>query len=166
MPVSITDFLHLRQKLPMVDVRSEAEFLAGHVRGAVNVPLLNNEERVIVGTTYKQKGQREAIMEGFRLVGPRLPEIINETEKIAVEISFRVERSTGNVGGFAQIWNALRESGSVLGDSTASLITTIVAIIPWLVLILPALWLLAKAWRRLKLRRNRTFLPPPSPIAT
>jgi hypothetical protein len=89
----------------------------------------------------------------------------NETDKIAVEISFRAERPSGNAGGFAQIWNALRESGSILADSTASLITTIVAIIPWLVLILPLVWLLAKAWRKLKLRRNRTISPATSPTA-
>jgi len=92
--------------------------------------------------------------------------LANETEKIAVEISFRVEGSRENAGGFAQVWNALRESGSILADSTASLITTIVAIIPWLILILPAVWLLVKAWRKLKLRRNRTASPPPSPTAT
>jgi len=86
--------------------------------------------------------------------------LTNETEKIAVEISFRVERPGANAGGFAQIWNALRESGSILGESTASLITTIVAIIPWLVLILPLAWLLGKAWKKLKLRRNRTINPP------
>jgi Domain of unknown function (DUF4349) len=85
--------------------------------------------------------------------------LANETEKVAVEISFRTERRSGSEGGFAQIWNALSESGSVLGDSTASLITTIVAVIPWLILILPAIWLLVKVWRRLKLRRNR---PVPS----
>jgi len=89
--------------------------------------------------------------------------LANETEKIAVEISFRVEKSSGNAGGFAQIWNALRESGSVLGDSTASLITVIVSIIPWLILIVPAVWLLARAWR--KVRRNRIASPPPSPAA-
>ncbi len=92
--------------------------------------------------------------------------LANETEKIAVEISFRVERSSASTGGFVQIWNALRESGSVLADSTASLITTIVAVIPWLVLIVPAVWLLAKAWGRLKLRRNRTVSPPRSPTGT
>jgi hypothetical protein len=92
--------------------------------------------------------------------------LANETEKVAVEISFRIEGPSGSLGGFALIWNALRESGSVLGDSTASLITTIVAVIPWLVLILPAVWLLAKVWRRLKLRRNRTVSPPQSPTAT
>jgi hypothetical protein len=88
--------------------------------------------------------------------------LANETEKIAVDISFRVERSSGNGGGFAQVWNALRESGSILADSTASLITTIVAIIPWFILIVPATWLLAKGWRRLKLRRNISHPQPPS----
>jgi len=88
--------------------------------------------------------------------------LANETEKVAVEIAFRVERPNGNAGGFAQVWDALRESGSVLGESTASLISTIVAIIPWLILIVPAIWLLAKAWRKLKLRRNRPAVPPAS----
>ena len=83
MPLSVTDFLLLRHDHPLVDVRSEGEFEAGHMRGAVNIPLLNNEERVIVGTAYKQKGQQEAIKEGFRLVGPRLSEIIEETKKIS-----------------------------------------------------------------------------------
>jgi uncharacterized protein DUF4349 len=86
--------------------------------------------------------------------------LANETEKIAVDISFRVERSNGNGGGFAQVWNALRESGSILADSTASLITTIVAIIPWLILIVPATWLLVKGWKRLRLRRNISPRPP------
>ncbi len=86
--------------------------------------------------------------------------LANETEKIAVEISFRVESSGGSGGGLAQIWDALRESGSVLADSTSSLITTIVAIVPWLVLIVPAVWLVVKGWRRLKLRRNRAVSAP------
>lgn len=84
--------------------------------------------------------------------------LANETERIEVEISFRLERLSRNAGGFSQISNAVRESGSILADSTASLITTIVAVIPWLILIVPAVWLLAKAWR--KLRRNR--IPNPS----
>ena len=83
MPLSLTDFLLLRHHHPVVDVRSEVEFEAGHMRGAINVPLLNNEERVIVGTAYKQKGQEQAIREGFRLVGPRLADILGETIKIS-----------------------------------------------------------------------------------
>lgn len=79
--------------------------------------------------------------------------LANETEKIAVDISFRVARSTESGSGFSEIRSALRESGSVLADSTASLITVIVAIIPWLVLIVPGVWFFVKVWR--KLRRNR-----------
>jgi len=88
--------------------------------------------------------------------------LANETDKIAVEIDFRVERPSGTVGGFAQVWDALRESGSTLGDSTASLITAIVAIIPWLILIVPAVWLLVRAWRWLKQRRHRPVALPGS----
>jgi tRNA 2-selenouridine synthase len=83
MSVSITDFLELRKRHPVVDVRSPAEFQAGHIPGAINIPLLNDEERVLVGTVYKHQGQREAIKEGFRLVGPRLHDVITETEKVA-----------------------------------------------------------------------------------
>ena len=84
MSVSVTDFLHLRQDHVVVDVRSESEFEAGHIRGAVNIPLLNNAERVIVGTAYKQQGQRQAIYEGFRLVGPRLEDMMKATVSLAM----------------------------------------------------------------------------------
>lgn len=82
MHVPITDFINLRSQLPVIDVRSEGEFEAGHIRGATNIPLLNNEERVIVGTAYKKQGQQEAINQGFKLVGPRLSDIINEAVKV------------------------------------------------------------------------------------
>jgi len=81
--ISLDDFLKLRHELPVADVRSPLEFQHGHILGANNIPLLNNAERVAVGTDYKQKGQEEAIRTGFRLVGPRLEEIINHTEEVA-----------------------------------------------------------------------------------
>ncbi len=83
MSISIYEFLNLRHQLPVVDVRSQGEFAEGHIHAALNVPLLNDDERVLVGTTYKQQGQQQAIKEGFRLVGPRLLDIIEATERIA-----------------------------------------------------------------------------------
>jgi tRNA 2-selenouridine synthase len=77
--VDILEFLSLRSQLPVIDVRSEGEYEEGHMRSAINIPLLNNAERVAVGTDYKQKGQLAAIKTGFRLVGPRLAGIIEET---------------------------------------------------------------------------------------
>jgi hypothetical protein len=89
--------------------------------------------------------------------------LANETEKVAVEISFRVERVASAAGGFAAIKNALSESGSVLAESTASLITVIVAVIPWLILIVPFCWLVSRAWRRL--RRKKLAAAQQAPAA-
>jgi len=83
MAISISDFLTLRKERTIIDVRSEGEYEAGHIPGVVNIPILNNQERIAVGTAYKQQGQKHAIKEGFRLVGPRLVDIINDTEKVA-----------------------------------------------------------------------------------
>jgi tRNA 2-selenouridine synthase len=81
--IDIEDFLKLRSSLPVVDVRSESEFADGHIPNAVNIPILNNTERAAVGTDYKQKGQLEAIKTGFRLVGPRIVDLVSAAEKIA-----------------------------------------------------------------------------------
>lgn len=72
------------------------------MRGALNIPLLNNEERVQVGTDYKKKGQAEAIKTGFRLVGPRLIDIINETEKLGKEILVHCWRGGMRSNNFSQ----------------------------------------------------------------
>ena len=60
---------------PVVDVRSEKEFEKGHIPGAINVPLLNNEHRHLVGCCYKEQGQSKAVGLGYSLVGPLFPEI-------------------------------------------------------------------------------------------
>ncbi len=54
--------------LPLIDVRAPIEFKAGAFQGAVNLPILNDEERAQVGTCYKKKGQNEAIKLGHELV--------------------------------------------------------------------------------------------------
>ena len=54
--IDISQFLELAQTLPVVDVRSPGEYRQGHVAGAVNIPLFDNEERAVVGTTYVQIG--------------------------------------------------------------------------------------------------------------
>ncbi len=86
MIVDVSEFLSLRKQLPVVDVRSEGEYLGGHVPGAINIPLLNNTERIAVGTDYKKKGQQEAIKTGFRLVGPRLSSIIDHASGVGNEL--------------------------------------------------------------------------------
>lgn len=53
---------------PLVDVRSPVEFAQGALPGAVNLPLMVDDERHQVGIAYKQQGQTAAIELGERLV--------------------------------------------------------------------------------------------------
>lgn len=52
----------------IVDARSEGEYAEDHLPGAVNWPSLNDDERRIVGTKYKQISQFEAKKLGAALV--------------------------------------------------------------------------------------------------
>jgi hypothetical protein len=87
--------------------------------------------------------------------------LANETEKIAVEIDFRVERLARTRSTFSPIWDALLDSGSLLAESLAALITVIVSIIPWLIVIVPGGWLIVKHWRKLR-SKPRPSVPVPS----
>jgi len=80
MHIDIHQFLKLRHDLPVADVRSEGEYEDGHIPGSRNIPILNNEERHLVGIDYKNKGQQEAIKTGFKMVGPRLSQIIEDAQ--------------------------------------------------------------------------------------
>lgn len=81
--VDIVQFLEFRKRMTVVDVRSPAEFAAGHMPGAVNIPLLNDEERAAVGTDFKKKGRLEAVRTGFRVMGPRLSGIVDSALAVA-----------------------------------------------------------------------------------
>jgi len=56
----------------IIDVRSEGEFALDHLPGAINCPVLNNEERIRVGTLYKQVGSFEAKKVGAPLVAANI----------------------------------------------------------------------------------------------
>lgn len=83
--ISLEELWTLRGQIPMLDARSEGEFTQSHIPGAYNLPILNNEERKVVGTLYKEKGSEEATVKGFELVGPRFHEIIKEARTLFPE---------------------------------------------------------------------------------
>ncbi len=67
----------------LLDTRTPAEYDHAHIPGAQSFPLMTNEERVIIGTLYKQKGREAAVAKGFELIGPRFSGFITQAEKIA-----------------------------------------------------------------------------------
>ena len=62
------DLALLREGRVLIDVRAPVEFAQGALPGAVNLPLMDDEERRRVGIEYKQQGQQAAIALGQRLV--------------------------------------------------------------------------------------------------
>lgn len=56
----------------IIDVRTPLEFAEDHIPGAINAPVLTNEERVIVGTMYKQVSPFEATRMGAALVAKNI----------------------------------------------------------------------------------------------
>lgn len=70
---SFTDVLpRLGEFDAIIDARSEAEFALDHIPGAINCPVLDNEERIRVGTIYKQVNAFEAKKVGAALVAKNI----------------------------------------------------------------------------------------------
>lgn len=78
-----SEFLALKAEMPLVDVRSPGEFTAGHIPGAVNIPLFSDEERAKVGTLYKQSGKEAALFLGLDFVGPRMSGFIKKLKSLS-----------------------------------------------------------------------------------
>ncbi|MCU0319784.1 MAG: tRNA 2-selenouridine(34) synthase MnmH [Flavobacteriales bacterium] len=95
-------FLDPAEGAPIIDVRSPGEFARGHIPGAVNVPLFSDQERAVVGTLYKQTGRDAAVLEGLRIVGPKLASIVEQATAHAPERRIRVH-----------CWRGGERSGSV-----------------------------------------------------
>lgn len=68
---------------PLIDVRAPVEFATGSSPFSVNLPILSDEERAMVGTTYKEKGQASAIELGHKLVSEK-----NKQDKIKAWVDF------------------------------------------------------------------------------
>jgi tRNA 2-selenouridine synthase len=60
----------------IIDARSEDEFSLDHLPGAINWPSLNNEQRILIGTLYKQVGSFEAKKHGAALVAANISQHI------------------------------------------------------------------------------------------
>ena len=62
----------------LVDVRTPLEYIEDHIPGAINVPLLCNEERVEIGILHKEVGPYAARRRGLELTAHRFPEMVRQ----------------------------------------------------------------------------------------
>jgi tRNA 2-selenouridine synthase len=81
--IGIDQFLRLKSDFPVLDTRSPAEYVSGHIPGAVNLPLLENDQREEIGTLYKQEGRKNAIKLGLKFIGPKMTDFIEKAENLS-----------------------------------------------------------------------------------
>ena len=70
-----------RPNTVFIDTRTPKEFEEDHLPSAINVPILTNEERAIVGTLYKQVSKEKAIEQGMQFFSPKLPTFLEQFNK-------------------------------------------------------------------------------------
>lgn len=102
--ITVTSFLELSESIPVCDVRSPSEFSAGHIPGAINIPLFNDMERESVGIKYKKEGRVPAILEGLKHAGPDMSSKLEQALKIAKYRKLLVHCWRGGMRSEAMAW--------------------------------------------------------------
>ena len=102
--LSTEEFIKTGKSLPIVDVRSPGEFTDGHIPGAINIPIFNNEERAVVGTIYKSKGRLPAVEKGLEIVGPKMACFARRASEIALENQLLVHCWRGGMRSESMAW--------------------------------------------------------------
>jgi len=102
--LSPSTFLEKSVSAPVIDVRSPAEFAKGHIPGAYNLPLFENQERSVVGILYKNQGRQEAIKKGLEIVGPKLTSLVEKAIAMAKDQEILVHCWRGGMRSASVAW--------------------------------------------------------------
>ncbi|MEN8118266.1 MAG: tRNA 2-selenouridine(34) synthase MnmH [Bacteroidota bacterium] len=102
--ISIEELLPLTDTIPLIDVRSPAEYEQAHIPGAVSMPLFDNEERRQVGIRYKQGGKENAVLLGLDFVGPKMSGFVKQAKKIARKKQVMVHCWRGGMRSGSMAW--------------------------------------------------------------
>ncbi len=102
--LSIEELLPLTDSIPLIDVRSPAEYELAHVPGAFNIPIFDNEERRQVGIKYKIGGKESAVLLGLDFVGPKMSTFVREAKKRARNKKILVHCWRGGMRSASMAW--------------------------------------------------------------
>ncbi len=79
--LAIKEFLKQSENHVLLDARSPGEYSHARIPLAISFPLFTDEERKIVGTTYKQQSREDAIKTGLDFFGPKMRKMVEEVEE-------------------------------------------------------------------------------------
>lgn len=97
-------FLEERKTTPVADVRSPGEFAAGHIPGAVNIPLFDDGQRAEVGTVFKREGNKQAVLRGIDLAAPDMSARLRKALDLASGGKLLVHCWRGGMRSEAMAW--------------------------------------------------------------
>ncbi len=100
--LSPAEYFALPEQPVLLDVRSPGEYAAGHIGGAVSLPLFDDAERAEVGTLYKQTSPDAALLRGLELAGGKMRRLVEQA---------RAAAPSGRV--VVQCWRGGQRSASV-----------------------------------------------------
>lgn len=88
--------------------------------------------------------------------------LANETEKILLFAEYRPRPSIAETGALQPLAEAWHGAGRAFAESLAAALLFLVQVLPWLVIVLPAVWVVWKGLRRVaqRLRGHRAGVPP------
>ncbi|MBV8684102.1 MAG: tRNA 2-selenouridine(34) synthase MnmH, partial [Caulobacteraceae bacterium] len=87
----------------IIDVRTPAEFADDHVPGAVNLPVLSNEERAQVGTIYVQESRFKARRIGAAIIA----------RNVATHLEDALADKPGSFAPLVYCWRGGQRSGAM-----------------------------------------------------
>jgi len=91
-----------------VDVRSPKEFEEDHIPGAINIPLLSNDERAIVGMIYKKQSKDLAMEKGLEIISQKLPAMMKSYKKIKGKICIYCWRGGMRSGSITSLLESMK----------------------------------------------------------
>lgn len=107
--IDIEEWISLIHSLPVLDVRSPAEYNHAHIPGAHSLPLFTDEQRSVVGTLYKQRSREQAIKAGLQFFN--MPGLLENAE--AIIATYYGEPNLTNKRVLVHCWRGGMRSGAV-----------------------------------------------------
>lgn len=102
--IDVANFLKRAEKVPVIDVRSPSEYFIGHIPGAINIPLFDDNEREVVGIKYNKEGRIRAILEGLERTGPKMSSKLTNALNVTKDGRLLVNCWRGGMRSEAMAW--------------------------------------------------------------
>ncbi len=109
--LTIEDFVAVTNTGIVIDVRSPGEYEHAHIPDAFSLPLFNDEERAMVGTTYKQKSREQAIKIGLPFFGNKMLPMVEKVENWIKD--FQKKNSKEQCSIYVHCWRGGMRSAAV-----------------------------------------------------